>query len=72
MNTELEYAVVDAMEKYGGSFVVALANAMRHADLTNFIKLKLAFNDYWFKYMDMIDPELLIKYGDQVRQEIGR
>ena len=71
MNTELDYAIVDMMEKYGGSFVVALANAMRHADPMNFLKLKLAFPDYWQKYMAMIDPADAIKLGNQIKKEYG-
>ena len=45
--------VIEAMEKYGGSFVVALAQAFRRADLTNFAKLKAAFPEYWKQYEEM-------------------
>jgi hypothetical protein len=46
---------VEAMEKYGGSFVVALAQAMRRADRTNLDKLKTAFPEYWTQYTQMAD-----------------
>lgn len=45
-----EMAVVDTMEKYGGSFVKALAEAFRHADRYNFLKLQTAFMQYWKEY----------------------
>lgn len=38
------------MEREGGSFVKALANAARHADEFNYQKLATAFSDYWEKY----------------------
>lgn len=46
--------VVEAMEKYGGSFVVALAGAFRRADTTNLQKLKDAFPEYWKQYEGML------------------
>lgn len=42
--------VVEAMEKWGGSFVKALAEAARRADAVNLGKLKAAFPEYWKKY----------------------
>ena len=45
--------VIEAMEKYGGSFVVALAGAFRRADATNLAKLKAAFPEYWEQYTEM-------------------
>lgn len=53
METEQNFAVVEAMEKYGGSFVAALATAMRRADTQNFWKLRLAFPEIWNQYTDM-------------------
>ncbi len=52
MNEE-EVRVVDAMWKFGGSFVKCLAEAMRHADPVNLGKLKSAFPEYWKQYDDM-------------------
>jgi len=49
MNEE-QMKVVEKMEKYGGSFVKALAQAFYHADPINFIRLKGAFPDYWNQY----------------------
>lgn len=52
----------DAMEKYGGSFVKALANAARAADATNLLKIKTAFPEEWGKYEEM---------GQKLEQESG-
>jgi hypothetical protein len=48
-----DYKVVENMEKYGGSFVQALAVCFRRADRTNFHKLKTTFKDYWEEYSKM-------------------
>ena len=47
------HEMICRMETYGGSFVVALANAMRKADRSNKNKLILAFPDY----VDMYGPD---------------
>lgn len=45
--TDLEiYEMLDRMDNYGGSFVVALANAIRLADFKNKGKLIAAFPEY--------------------------
>lgn len=49
-----EYKVVEAMEKYGGSFVKALAECFHHADRSNINKLKSAFPEYWGQYEKML------------------
>ncbi len=54
MLTEEDYNIVDAMEKYGGSFVKSLAMCFRTADPINFRKLKDAFPNYWNQYKEMI------------------
>lgn len=41
---------IDAMKRYGGSFVKALAEAFERADHMNFEKLKSAFPEYWQQY----------------------
>ncbi len=52
MNEE-DIKIVDAMEKYGGSFVKALANAARHADHYNLGKIRQTFHEYWDTYREM-------------------
>lgn len=48
--TDGERSVVEMMQKYGGSFVRALAHAMLVADPINFAVLKDAFPSYWNHY----------------------
>ena len=50
MKTELDYLILDAMQKYGGSFVKQLATLAYLADSTNFEKLKVTFSNYWVEY----------------------
>lgn len=45
--------VVEMMEKYGGSFVKALAEACYHADPINLAKIKTTFSEYWEEYEKM-------------------
>ena len=45
--------ILDAMEKYGGSFVKSLSNTMRLADPINFERLRAAFDDRWKQYAAM-------------------
>lgn len=55
---EHDNEVVEAMEKYGGSFVKKLAELMRLADPVNFEKLKAMFRNYWQNYeRNFIDKE---------------
>lgn len=54
MTTDAERAVVNAMSKYGGSFVKALAAAWYLADEHNKAKLKMAFTDYWTTYVRFV------------------
>lgn len=51
--SDQEMKVIEAMEKYGGSFVVSLAQCFRRADQMNRIKLKHAFPEYWNQYSEM-------------------
>ncbi len=55
MKDELEdkYWLLKAMELYGGSFVRALADAMRAADHINYSKLVNAFPEYIARYDEM-------------------
>lgn len=48
--TDKELNVVKKMEKYGGSFVQALAICFYRADYINFEKLKTTFSEYWNQY----------------------
>jgi hypothetical protein len=49
--TDIEvYEMICRMETYGGSFVVALANAMRKADVWNRNTLIVAFPNYVSEY----------------------
>lgn len=48
-----EFRIVETMEKYGGSFVKALAECFHRADPINFKKLKNAFSEYWKEYEEM-------------------
>jgi hypothetical protein len=45
--------VLNVMERYGGSFVKALAVAWRRADAENRDKLMRAFWQYWDQYAAM-------------------
>ncbi len=47
------FKVAAAMDKYGGSFVQALGDAIRHADQRNLQRIKDAFPDYWEKYLTL-------------------
>jgi hypothetical protein len=49
--------IIDAMKKYGGSFVKCLAEAMMHADPINLKKLKISFADYWKQYEMIVERE---------------
>jgi hypothetical protein len=42
--------VLEAMDRYGGSFVRALAQAAWLADPINLAKLKATFPEYWAEY----------------------
>lgn len=50
---DLMYQVIDNMEKYGGSFVKALAECLRRADKFN----RATLVDAFAKYMDEYLPE---------------
>lgn len=45
-----DYWTIQAMSKYGGSFVKALAEAARRADPANLAKIKKAWPEYWSEY----------------------
>jgi hypothetical protein len=45
-----DYAITEAMLRYGGSFVAALAKAFRAGDRENQQRLKDTFPHYWQEY----------------------
>lgn len=50
MNSTEFHAMIVLMEKYGGSFVASIAQALRYADRTNKQRLLDAFPDLVEKY----------------------
>ncbi len=48
--TEEDIIIVATMEKYGGSFVRALAALARRADPVNLRKIKNTWSQYWEDY----------------------
>lgn len=48
-----EEQITNAMTEYGGSFVQALANALRRADDGNAERIRLAFPELWIKYTNL-------------------
>lgn len=48
-----DHQTIEAMKRYGGGFVKALADAALLADDINLERLKAAFPEYWKKYSDM-------------------
>ena len=60
MTTE-DAAVLEAMQKYGGGFVQAIAAAASRADAENFARLKAAFPDLWRKYTEIHASAALIR-----------
>lgn len=55
--------VLDMMDRYAGSFVKALAEAWRRADLNNQQRLMSTFKDYYDQYADMVKMEKARKAG---------
>ena len=55
--TDDERKIVEAMYQHGGSFVYALAEAMRRADQINFAILRDAFPAYWRHYERLATKE---------------
>lgn len=53
MNDVMKFEMIEAMRKYGGSFVVSLADCFMRADSFNFEKLCRAFPEYVEQYLAM-------------------
>lgn len=51
---EKDMLVVEAMERYGGSFVKALAGCARRADHVNLKKIKDTWSNYWKEYSEEV------------------
>lgn len=58
MIPEKDYKMVEAMRKYGGNFVIALADLLQHADNINYAKLERAFSEYFKQYRKFGKQEL--------------
>jgi len=52
-NLEQILTISKNMRIYGGSFVKAIAEAMRVADAINLLKLQRAFPEYFEQYLNM-------------------
>ena len=47
-----KWIVQENMERYGGSFVKNLGTALVHADISNTLKIRETFSDYWETYLN--------------------
>ena len=56
--TENDWYVLEAMRRYGGSFVQALAECFSHADVANYHILRHAFHEYWEIYQKVAAEKL--------------
>lgn len=56
LNNE-SFNVAVQMKTHGGSFVKALGEALLRGDVINRIKIKLAFPEYWNKYLQLAVEE---------------
>lgn len=60
MHTQLdEQHILEAMDRFGGSFASALAAAARAADIINYNKLRRAFPEYWERFAELSDAALV-------------
>ena len=59
-----DWEIVEAMERYGGSFVQALAKAFQAADEENQRRIKATWPEYWKRYDD-----LAAEHAKRVAQE---
>lgn len=56
-----DYWTIEAMARYGGLFVKALAECARRADRQNLAKIKATWPEYWGEY-EIKGRELEVKY----------
>lgn len=50
----IDFATIEMMERYGGSFMRALAHACKYADESNLERIKTVWRDDWDRYKSMI------------------
>ena len=53
MSNEKDSQTIAAMQRWGGSFVQALAQAARRADAENLRRIKTTWPEYWRDYGEM-------------------
>jgi len=53
MTEEEKFKMIEAMRRYGGSFIKSLADCFMRADIINFEKLCRAFPEYVEEYRKM-------------------
>jgi hypothetical protein len=65
MTTATDYDIVNAMARFGGSFVRCLAACYHAADPVNSLRIKAAFPDIWAEYAEMVQ---MIRHREEVRR----
>lgn len=60
-----DWDVVRTMERFGGSFVRALAQCCHAADPVNLAKIKATWPEYWAEYAEM---SVLVKERDEAQR----
>lgn len=68
--TEQDYKVVNAMLRYGGSFVQSLAACARRADASNLAKIKATWPDYWQEYTNFAKREEIEFSGNDLVESV--
>ena len=58
-----DWEVVQTMERFGGSFVRALATCCHCADPENLAKIKATWPEYWTEYARMADLSKTLREG---------
>ena len=65
-----DFRVMEAMQRYGGGFVAALAEAAFRADDGNLARIRAAFPELWAQYGNMqVDPEESRPCGDPIHSD---
>jgi hypothetical protein len=65
MTPATDYDIVNAMARFGGSFVRNLAAAYHSADPVNSLRLKAAFPDIWAEYAEHVQ---MIRHREEERR----
>lgn len=50
MKSDEDWKVIEAMRKFGGSFITALGDCFLRADAVNYAKLRKTFAEEWKEY----------------------